>query len=100
MVPVTTNSSLDEFVAEAGSDSRTDDDPSVVNQLLKPVSPSLGLQLVPGRGDPIYLQNRGTERYLFRDNHERWFILQPSAKKSVDGFVRGFLCAPEACGAS
>ena len=61
---------------------------TVVDQLLKPVSPSLGLQLVPGRGDPIYLQNRGTERYLFRDDHERWFILQPSAKKSVDDFVR------------
>ncbi|PAU81477.1 hypothetical protein CK500_14330 [Halorubrum salipaludis] len=86
MVPV--NASLDEFVAEADSDSRTDDDPSVVDQLLKPVSPSLGLRLVPGRGDPIYLQNRGTERYLFRDDHERWFILQPSAKKSVDDFVR------------
>ena len=85
---MTTNASLDEFVAEADSDSRTDDDQSVVNRLLKPVSPSLGLQLVPGRGDPIYLQNRGTERYLFQDDHERWFILQPSAKKSVDDFVR------------
>ena len=85
---MTTNASLDEFVAEADSDSQTDDDSSVVDQLLKPVSPSLGLQLVPGRGDPLYLQNTGTERYLFRDNHERWFILQPSAKKSVDNFVR------------
>ena len=55
---------------------------------MKPVSPSLGLQPVPGRGDPIYLQNTETERYLFRDDHERWFILQPSAKKSVDNFVR------------
>jgi len=36
----------------------------------------------------VYLQNRGTERYLVRDGHERWFILQPSAKESVDGFVR------------
>jgi len=27
-------------------------------------------------------------RYLFRDAHERWFILQPSAKESVDDFVR------------
>jgi len=86
VVPV--NASLDEFVAEADSDSRTDDDPSVVDQLLKPVSPSLGLRLVPGRGDPIYLQNRGNGRYLFRDDRERWFILQPSAKKSVDDFVR------------
>lgn len=85
---MTTNASLDEFVAGADSDSRSDDDLSVVNRLLKPISRSLGLRLIPGRGDPMYLQNRGTERYLFRDDHERWFILQPSAKKSVDDFVR------------
>ena len=40
------------------------------------------------KSDSVYLQNRGTGRYLFRDNHERWFILQASAKKSVDAFVR------------
>jgi hypothetical protein len=36
----------------------------------------------------VYLQNRGTERYLFRDAHERWFILHSSAKESVDDFIR------------
>lgn len=88
MVPVTTNASLDEFETESGSDSQLDDDPSVVDRLLEPISPSLGLRLIPGHGDPMYLRNRGTERYVFRDDHERWFILQPSAKESVDGFAR------------
>jgi len=57
-------------------------------RLLTPISPSVGLRLIPGRGDPLYLQNRGTERYLFRDEHNRWFILQPSAKDSEAAFVR------------
>ena len=61
---------------------------SVVDRLLDPISPALGLRLIRGRSDSVYLQNRGTERYLFRDDHERWVILQPSVKKSVDGFVR------------
>ena len=52
------------------------------------MSPSIGLRVIPGRGDPLYLQNRGTERYLFRDGHDRWFILQPSAKDSEQAFVR------------
>ncbi|WP_256736999.1 hypothetical protein [Haloferax volcanii] len=57
-------------------------------RLLSPISPSVGLRLIPGQGDPLYLQNRGTERYLFRDDHGRWFIIQPSAKNSEDAFVR------------
>lgn len=35
-----------------------------------------------------YIQNRGVEHYLIRDSHDRWLIPQPSAKKSVDEFVR------------
>ena len=88
MVPVTTNARLDEFAVEGDSDSQPERGPSVVDRLLDPISPALGLRLIPGQGDSVYLQNRGTERYLFRDDHERWFILQPPAKKSVDAFVR------------
>jgi len=36
----------------------------------------------------MYLQNRGIERYLFQDDYGRWFILQSSAKESVDDFTR------------
>ena len=61
--------------------------PSLVDRLLEPISPTLGLRLIPGDGDPFYLQNRGTEQYLFRDEHSRWVILQPSADRS-DEFVR------------
>jgi hypothetical protein len=85
---VTTNARLDEFTAEEDSDNQPERDPSVVERLFDPISPAQGLRLIPGQGDPVYLQNRGTERYLFRDAHERWFILQPSAKESVDDFVR------------
>lgn len=88
MVLVTTNARLDEFAAEGDSDSQPERAPSVVDRLLDPISPALGLRLIPGRGDSVYLQNRGTERYLFRDDHERWFILQPSAKDSEEAFVR------------
>ena len=56
--------------------------------LLTPLSPSVGLRVIPGRGDPLSLQNRETERYLFHDNYDRWFIIQPSAKDSEQAFVR------------
>jgi len=36
----------------------------------------------------VSLQNRGMDRCLFPDDHERWVILGSSVKKSVDGFVR------------
>ena len=58
------------------------------DRLLTPISPTVGLRLIPGRGDQFYLQNHGTERYLFRDEHDRWFVLQPSAKASEDAVVR------------
>ena len=61
--------------------------PSLVERLLEPISSTLGLRLIPGNGDPFYLQNRWTERYLFRDEYGRWVILQPSASQS-DEFVR------------
>lgn len=88
MVTVTGNTQLDEFADRCDTASTSGDDLSVVDQLLKPVSPSIGLRLIPSRGDPIYLQNRGKERYLFRDEHDRWFILRTSAKESIDEFVR------------
>ena len=83
---MTGEATLDEFEAETSSgESRS---PSLEDRLLSPISPSVGLRLIPGRGDPFYLQNRGTERYLFCDEHDRWFILQPSAKASEEAFVR------------
>jgi hypothetical protein len=62
--------------------------PSLEDRLLGAVSTTLGLRLIPGTGDPFYLKNRGRERYLFRDDHDRWYILQPSAKASEEGYVR------------
>lgn len=77
---------LDEFEAETSS--RKSHSLALDERLLTPISPFVGLRLLPGRGDPLYLQNRGTERYLFRDEHDRWFILQPSAKDSEEAYVR------------
>ena len=83
---MTGKATLGDFEVEKPSDESRS--LTLKERLLTPISPSVGLRLIPGRGDPLSLQNRGTERYLFRDDHDRWFILQPSAKKSVDGFVR------------
>lgn len=83
---MTGEATLDDFEAEksCGESSSI----TLEERILAPISPSTGLQVIPGRGDPLYLQNRGRERYLFRDDHDRWFIFQPSAKDSEDGFVR------------
>ena len=83
---MTGEATLDEFETETSSG----ESPSLTleERLLTPISPSIGLRVIPGRGDPLYLQNRGTEQYLFRDAHDRWFILQPTAKDSEYGFVR------------
>ena len=83
---MTSEATLDEFEAETSSGKLHS--LALEERLLTPISPSVGLRLIPGRGDPLYLQNRGAERYLFRDEYDRWFILQPSAKDSEDAFVR------------
>ncbi|MHC3381804.1 hypothetical protein [Haloarcula sp. H-GB5] len=83
---MTSEVTLDEFEEETLSGESNS--LALEDRLLSPISPSVGLRLIPGRGDPLYLQNRGTERYLFRDEHDRWFILQPSAKASEEAFVR------------
>jgi uncharacterized C2H2 Zn-finger protein len=83
---MTGEATLDDFKTE----NSTGEDRSLTleDRLLSPISPSIGLRVIPSRGDPFYLQNRGTERYLFCDEHDRWFILQPSAKASEEAFVR------------
>jgi len=83
---MTVEVTLDEFEDETSSSGSNS--VALEERLLSPISPSVGLRLIPGGGDPLYLQNRGTERYLFRDEHDRWFILQPSAKDSEAAFVR------------
>ncbi|WP_396614063.1 hypothetical protein ACH9L7_19945 (plasmid) [Haloferax sp. S1W] len=82
---MTQKATLDHFAKSATEESSM---LTLEERLLTPISPSVGLRLVPGRGNPLYLQNRGTERYLFRDEHDRWFIIQPSAKDSEDAFIR------------
>jgi len=82
---MTQKATLEHFATNTSSDSHS---LTLEERLLTPISPSVGLRLIPGQGDPLYLQNRGTERYLFRDDHGRWFIIQPSAKNSEDAFVR------------
>jgi hypothetical protein len=83
---MTSEATLDEFEAETSSgESRS---LTLEERLLTPISPSIGLRVLPGRGDPLSLQNRATARCLFRDEHGRWFILQPSAKDSEEAFVR------------
>ena len=83
---MTVDVTFDEFEAENSSGESSS--LALEDRLLSPISSSVGLRLISGRGDPFYLQNRGTERYLFRDEYDRWFILQPSAKDSEDAFVR------------
>jgi len=83
---MTSEATLDDF--ESKNSPGESHSLTLEERLLKPICPSVGLRLIPGRGDPRYLQNRGTERYLFRDEHDRWFILQPSAKDSEAAFVR------------
>jgi uncharacterized C2H2 Zn-finger protein len=83
---MTGKATLDDFEVEKPSDESRS--LTLEERLLTPISPSVGLRLIPGRGDPLSLQNRGAERYLFRDDHDRWFILQPSAKDSEQAFVR------------
>ena len=82
---MTQKATLDRYATRTSSGSRS---LTLEERLLTPISRSVGLRVIPGRGDPLYLQNRGTERYLFRDEHDRWFIIQPSAKDSEDAFVR------------
>ena len=83
---MTAKATLDDFEGETSSGESGS--LTLEERLLTPISPSIGLRVIAGRGDPLYLQNRGTERYLFRDDHDRWFILQPSAKDSEEAFVR------------
>ena len=83
---MTGEATLDDFKTEKPSDESRS--LTLEERLITPISPSVGLQVMPGRGDPLTLQNRGTERYLFRDAYDRWFILQPSAKDSQEAFVR------------
>ena len=66
---MTSEATLDEFEAETSSgESRS---LTLEERLLTPISPSVGLRVIPGRSDPLYLQNRETERYLFRDDYDR-----------------------------
>jgi len=66
---MTGEATLDDFETEnsAGESNSL----TLEERLLTPISPSIGLRVIAGRGDPLYLQNRGTERYLFRDDHDR-----------------------------
>jgi hypothetical protein len=66
---MTHETTLDDFEPENSSDESRS--LALEEQLLKPISLSVGLRLIPGRDDPLSLQNRGTERYLFRDDHDR-----------------------------
>ena len=75
---MTGKATLDDFEVEKPSDESRS--LTLEERLLTPISPSVGLRLIPGRGDPFYLQNRSTERYLFRDEHGRWFILKRRRK--------------------
>lgn len=69
MVAVTQNATLDDFAT--GSSSGESRSLPLEERLLDPISSTVGLRLIPGRGDPFYLQNRGTERYLFYDEYDR-----------------------------
>ncbi len=57
-------------------------------------SPSVGFRLILGRGNRRYLQNQVTEQYLFHDDNDQWFKLQPSAKDSEGTFIR-WVCLPD-----
>lgn len=68
MVIMTRDATLDDFAT--GRSSGETHLIALEKRLLTPISPSVGLRLIPSRGDPLYLQNRGMEQYLFRDKFE------------------------------
>lgn len=68
MVIMTRDATLDDFAT--GRSSGASRLMALEERLLIPSSSSVGLRLIPSRGDPLYLQNRGTEQYLFRDKFE------------------------------
>lgn len=58
------------------------------DRLLEPVSTTIGLRLidhVPATSDS---DDTNRDRYLFRDEHDRWFVLHQSASASEDDHVR------------
>ncbi len=56
---MTDEATLDYFEGEnSAGESRS---LTLEERLLAPISPSIGLRVIPGREDPLYLQNRGTE---------------------------------------
>ena len=57
---MTGKATLDDFEAEPSSEESSSF--ILEERLLTPISPSVGLRVIPGRGDPLYLQNRGRER--------------------------------------
>jgi len=65
---------LTEYAPE--TDAKADDSQSSPpERLLKPVSDDLALKLVAGDGHLVYLENHGKERYLLKDEHDRWIII-------------------------
>jgi hypothetical protein len=63
------------------------DYPALEERLLKPISSTLGLRLLAGTNGPD-ASAKCRDRYLFRDEHARWFILYPSPKASEHAHVR------------
>jgi hypothetical protein len=78
-----TDARLDSFGTDGADSDDTSqkeaDARSTVDRILNRISPETGLAFTPVRA--------GT-RYLFRDDHDRWYILQPSAKQSVDAYIK------------
>lgn len=63
------------------------DHPAVEERLLEPISSTLGLRLLVST-DYSDATGKCRDRYLFRDEHARWFILYPSPKASEHAHVR------------
>jgi len=63
------------------------DYPVLEERLLDPISSTLGLRLIAGTNG-FNATGKCRDRYLFRDEHARWFILYPSPNASEHANVR------------
>jgi hypothetical protein len=90
---MTENAVITDF-SSPEADTTPPDYPTLEERLLNPISSTLGLCLLAGangsnatgKGRPRHPRYR--DRYLFRDEHARWFILYPSPKASEHAHVR------------
>lgn len=81
------NTTLTDFNSPE-TDPITPNHTALEDRLLEPISSTLGLRLIAGTSGSTNAMGAYRDRYLFRDEHARWFILYPSPKASERAHVR------------